>query len=112
MALVTPGPISDRSWNGGAYAGLVQIRDSLGAVISHIQSRTPAEFDENFRLYGAQGFDLVIGHGYEFQDAALRVAPSFPNTVYLITSGALARSPNVAGIRFAFEEPSYLAGLV
>jgi len=31
VALLTPGPISDRSWNGGAYDGLVAIRDSLGA---------------------------------------------------------------------------------
>jgi len=112
VALITPGPISDRSWNAGAYAGLLHIRDTLAAAISHIQSRTPAEFDENFRLYGSQGFNLVIGHGYEFQDAALRVAPAYPNTIYLITSGAVAAAPNVAGIRFAFEEPSYLAGLV
>ncbi len=112
VALITPGPISDRSWNGGAYAGLLRIRDSLGAKISHIQSKTPAEFDENFRLYGSQGYSLVIGHGYEFQDAARRVAPTFPRTVYLITSATVADSPNVAGIRFAFEEPSYLAGML
>jgi basic membrane lipoprotein Med (substrate-binding protein (PBP1-ABC) superfamily) len=112
VALITPGPISDRSWNGGAYDGLLQIRDSLDASISHIQSRTPAEFDENFRLYGAQGYDLVIGHGYEFQDAAIRIAPQFRGTVYLITSGAVSDTPNVAGIRFAFDEPSYQAGVV
>src|SRR5215218_8474175 len=73
VALLTPGPISDKSWNGGAYAGLLAIRDSLNAQISHIQTKTPAEFDENFRQYGAQGYQLVIGHGFEFQDAALRV---------------------------------------
>lgn len=112
VALITPGPISDRSWNGGAYAGLIRIRDSLDAAISHVQSRAPAEFDENFRLYGTQGFDVVIGHGFEFQDAAKRVAPLFPNTVYVVTSGSISQAPNVAGIRFAFEEPSYLAGLV
>ena len=54
------------------------IRDSLGAQISHVQTKTPAEFEENFRQYGAQGYDLVIGHGFEFQDAAVRVAPEFP----------------------------------
>jgi len=67
VALLTPGPISDQAWNGAAYAGLERIRDSLGADISHIQTKTPAEFDENFRQYGAQGYDLVIGHGFEFQ---------------------------------------------
>jgi len=111
VALLTPGPISDKSWNGGAYAGLMAIRDSLGAQVSHIQTKTPAEFDENFRQYGAKGFDLVFGHGFEFQDAALRVAPDFPNTVYVTTSGTSV-AKNVAGAEFAFEEASYLAGII
>lgn len=111
VALLTPGPISDKSWNGGAYAGLMAIHDSLGAEVSHIQTRTPAEFDENFRQYGAKGFNLVFGHGFEFQDAALRVAPDFPNTVYVTTSGT-SIAKNLAGAEFAFEEASYLAGIV
>jgi basic membrane protein A and related proteins len=111
VALLTPGPISDRSWNGGAYDGLLAIRDSLGAQISHVQTKTPAEFEENFRQYGAQGYDLVIGHGFEFQDAAVRVAPEFPKTLYVTTSGNTVRA-NVAGIQFAFEEASYLAGIL
>ena len=111
VALLTPGPISDKSWNGGAYEGLMAIRDSLGAEVSHIQTKTPAEFDENFRQYGAKGFTLVFGHGFEFQDAALRVAPSYPSTIYITTSGtSVAR--NVGGVDFAFEEASYLAGIV
>lgn len=111
VALLTPGPISDHSWNGGAYDGLLRIRDSLGASISHIETKTPAEFEENFRQYGAQGYDLVFGHGFEFQDAALRVGPDFPKTIYVATSGDRAAG-NVAGMVFAFEDPSYLAGLV
>jgi basic membrane protein A len=111
VALLTPGPISDRSWNGGAYDGLMAIRDSLGAQVSHVQTKTPAEFEENFRQYGAQGYDLVIGHGFEFQDAAVRVGPEFPRTLYVTTSGNTVRA-NVAGIQFAFEEASYLAGIL
>jgi basic membrane protein A len=111
VALLTPGPISDQSWNGGAYAGLLRIRDSLGARVSHIQTKTPADFEENFREYGAQGYDLVFGHGFEFQDAAKRVAPQFPKTVYVTTSGNTA-SGNVAGIRFSFSDASYLAGIL
>ena len=111
VALLTPGPISDRSWNGGAYDGLMAIRDSLSAQVSHVQTKTPAEFEENFRQYGAQGYDLVIGHGFEFQDAAVRAAPEFPKTIYITTSGNTVRA-NVAGIQFAFEEASYLAGIL
>ncbi len=111
VALLTPGPISDQSWNGGAYEGLMRIRDSLGAQVSHIQTKTPAEFEENFRQYGASGYALVFGHGFEFQDAAARVGPSFPKTVY-VTTGGTRTSANVAAMSFAFEEPSYLAGII
>lgn len=111
VALLTPGPISDQAWNGGAYAGLMAIRDSLGADVSHIQTKTPAEFEENFRQYGAQGYQLVVGHGFEFQDAAVRVAPDYPNTVFVCTSGN-ATAPNLAGMNFAFEEASFQAGMI
>lgn len=111
VALLTPGPISDQSWNGGAYQGLMRIRDSLGATVSHIQTKTPAEFEEQFRQYGAQGYDLVFGHGFEFQDAAKRVGPDFPKTIYITTSGSTSGT-NVAGIEFAFADASYLAGMV
>ena len=90
VALLTPGSISDQSWNGGAYRGLLRIRDSLGAKISHIETKTPAEFEENFRQYGNQGYDLVFGHGFEFQEAAKAVAPSYPKTQYVVTSGNTA----------------------
>jgi basic membrane protein A and related proteins len=111
VALLTPGAISDQSWNGGAYQGLLHIRDSLGATISHVQTRTPADFEENFREYGARGFDLVFGHGFEFQDAARRVAPRFPNTMFVTTSGNTSAG-NVAGISFSFSDASYLAGVL
>lgn len=110
VALLTPGPISDQAWNAAAYQGLERMRDSLGAEISHIQTKTPAEFEENFRQYGAKGYSLVIGHGFEFQDAAQRVAPEYPKTVFA-TTGGTGTGPNIAALSFAFDEPSYLAGM-
>ncbi len=110
VALLTPGPISDQSWNAAAFEGLSRVRDSLGAEVRHVQTRTPAEFEENYRQYGASGFSLVIGHGFEFQDAAQRVAPSFPRTIFA-TTGGTGTAENVVALSFAFDEPSYLAGM-
>jgi basic membrane lipoprotein Med (substrate-binding protein (PBP1-ABC) superfamily) len=90
---------------------LLRIRDSLGASVSHIQTKTPAEFEEQFRQYGSQGYQLVFGHGFEFQDAAKRVGPDYPHTVYVVTSGSSVGA-NVAGIEFAFADASYLAGML
>lgn len=111
VGLLTPGSINDGGWNAIAYEGLRKIESELGARISHQETKTPAEFEEGFRRFGADGFDLAFGHGYEFQDAALRVGPEYPNTIYVATSGNRT-GPNVAGMVFGFEEPSYLAGIV
>ena len=111
VALVTTGPVSDQGWNAGAYNGLLAIRDSLGAHISNVQTQTPAQIDENFRQYGAQGYNLVFGHGFEYQDPAIRIAPSFPKTAFVTTSGTKT-APNVAGVEFAFSDGAYLAGIV
>jgi basic membrane lipoprotein Med (substrate-binding protein (PBP1-ABC) superfamily) len=111
VALLTTGPVSDQAWNAGAYRGLLAIRDSLGAHISNVQTSTPAEIEENFRQYGAQGYALVVGHGFEYQDPAIRVAPSFPRTAFVATSGDKT-GKNVAGIDFTFSDGAYLAGIV
>ncbi len=109
VALLNPGPISDAGWNASAYEGLLAVRDQLGAEVSQVETRTPPEFEQAYRDYARRGFALVIGHGFEFQDAAAKVAPDFPKTVFLTTSGNTVR-PNVAPIVFRLEEATYLLG--
>jgi basic membrane protein A and related proteins len=111
VALITPGSISDAAWNSGAYAGLLQIRDSLGAQISHVEARTPGEQIDNLRRYAAEGYDLVFGHGFEFQDPAERVSVEYPRTVFVVTSGE-RQSHNVSPLIFRFHEATYLAGMI
>ena len=109
VALLNPGPISDAGWNAAAYDGLLAIRDQLGAEISQAETKTPPEFEQAFRDYARRGFRLVIGHGFEFQDAAAKVAPDFPETVFITTSGNTVR-PNVAPIVFRLEEATFVLG--
>jgi len=111
VGLITPGSIADAAWNSGAYAGLQRIHDSLGVTVSHVEARTPAEQDEALRTYAAQGYQLVFAHGFEFQGPAERVSAEYPNTVFIVTSGARAHG-NVAPLIFRLEEASYLAGMV
>lgn len=103
--------MSDAGWNALAYEGLLLIRDRLDAEVAQIQTKTPAEFEEGFRDFARRGFDLVFGHGFEFQDAAAAVAPDFPRTVFITTSGNTVR-PNVAPLRFMLEEATYLEGIL
>ena len=84
-ALLTAGPVSDAGWYAGAYEGLLLIRDSLGAEVSHQQTRTPSEFDEAFLSFAAAGYDLVFAHGFEYQDAAIRAGERFPGTTFVVS---------------------------
>ena len=111
VALLTPGSVSDGGWNQGAYEGLKRIERELGARISHVETKTPAEFEEGFRDYAARGVDLAFGHGFEYQEAAARVAAEFPATVFVTTSGNTVR-PNLAPMVFELEQATYLCGLL
>ena len=110
VALLTPGPVSDAGWNAGAYDGLMRIGDSLGLPVSHQQTRTPAEFDEAFISYADEGYGLIFGHGFEYQDAADRVAADHPDVTFAISGGSRPAG-NVVSIVFQLNEASYLAGM-
>jgi len=110
VALMTTGPGSDAGWYAGAYEGLQLLASEMDARISHQQTRTPAEFDEAMISYAGDGYGLVFAHGFEYQDAALRVAPRFPETTFVISGGSTVRE-NVIPMIFQLEEATYLAGM-
>jgi basic membrane lipoprotein Med (substrate-binding protein (PBP1-ABC) superfamily) len=110
-ALLTAGPVCDAGWYAGAYEGLLMIRDSLGAAVSHQQTRTPAEFDEAFLSYASSGYDLIFAHGFEYQDAAIRAGERSPETTFIVSGGGRFAA-NVVPLIFELEEGSYLAGMV
>ena len=111
VGLLTPGSINDGGWNAIAYEGLQRIHNELGAEVSHQETKTPAEFDEGFRSYGAKGFDLAFGHGFEFQEPAKKAGAEYPKTIFITTSGNTV-APNVSPMRFKLEEATYLLGVI
>lgn len=110
-ALLTQGPVSDAGWYAGAYDGLLRIESELAASVSHQQTRTPSEFDEAFLSFAGAGYDLIFAHGFEYQDAAERAGPTFPETYFIVSGGSRA-TENVIPLVFTLEQASYLAGMV
>lgn len=111
VGLLTPGSVNDGGWNAIAFEGLQQIHKQFHAEISHQETKTPAEADEGFRSYGAKGFDLVFGHGFEFQDAALKAGKQYPKTIFITTSGSSVAA-NVSPMVFELEQATYLLGVI
>ena len=111
VAMLLPGSISDAGWNALAYEGLVAIEKQLGAETSHAETRTPSDQEEQFRSYALDGYNIVFGHGYEFQDPAKAVAPDFPETIFITSSGGTI-TDNISPVNFRVEEPAYLLGMM
>lgn len=111
VGLLTPGSVTDGGWNAIAWEGLQRIKSELGAEIAHQETKTPAEMEEGFRAFGAKGFDLAFGHGFEFQDPAKKAGAEYPKTVFMTSSGNTI-APNVAPMRFRLEEATYLLGVI
>ena len=110
-ALLLPASITDGGWNAFAYDGLKAIEKELGAKISHIESRTPTDQEAHFRDYALDGYQLIFGHGFEYQESAKQVAPDFPETVFITSTGNTV-TDNISPIVFAIEEPVYLLGVI
>jgi basic membrane lipoprotein Med (substrate-binding protein (PBP1-ABC) superfamily) len=111
VALLTPGPVSDAGWNAAAFDGLRLIEAELGARTGLVQTTSPADFEDAFRDFASRGFDLIFAHGFEYTDAALKVAKHFPDTTFVVTSGS-AEASNVASLSFKVEEAAYVEGVL
>ena len=111
VALLLPASITDGGWNAFAYDGLKAIEKELGAKVSHIESRTPTDQEAHFRDYALDGYQLIFGHGFEYQGPAKQVAPDFPETVFITSTGSTI-TDNISPIVFAIEEPVYLLGII
>ncbi|MCC6146618.1 MAG: BMP family protein [Anaerolineaceae bacterium] len=112
VGLISPGPVNDKGWNQLAYDSLLKIEKDLGAEISYVEvAESPAEFEKALTDYASQGYQFVIAHGFQFQDAVEKVAPQFPDTVF-VTSGGEKYGPNYGPIVMALWEPLYLVGVI
>lgn len=111
VGLLTSGSINDAGWNALGHEGLRRIRDELGAEITHMETNAAAEQTARLGELGSRGFDLVFGHGFEFQETALALAPRFPETAFVISSGSRVTA-NVFPLVFDLEQPAYLLGML
>ncbi|TCL76439.1 basic membrane protein A [Hydrogenispora ethanolica] len=112
IVLVLPGPINDQSWNATNYSGLVACNKQLGTKIEYIENVQQSDFESTFRNYGQRNYDLVIAAGTQFDDAAVKIAPLYPKTRYLIINGAKGIAPNLTGVTIREWESGYLAGIL
>jgi basic membrane protein A len=103
----------DKSFNDAAYAGAQRAHHELGVGVELIEPQGAEDRESAMRLFGARGFDLVVGVGFIFSSDVHVVAPSFPKTRFACIDYAPTGQPlppNVVGLTFREQEGSFLVG--
>ncbi|MEI7884870.1 MAG: BMP family protein [Clostridia bacterium] len=112
VGLCLVGIAMDGGWNQGAYEGLKLLESQYGCEIAYTDNLTSADTENAIRVYAQKGFDLVLGHGYEFGEPLARVAKDFPNVKFGQTGGdsGTAGLPNLSSAGNRGTELGYLMG--
>lgn len=111
VALCLSGAANDMGWCQSAYDGLKLLEADYGCETAYTENLTPDDIEAAFADYAANGYDVVIGHGYEFGDPAVDVAEQFPDTKFIVTEGEVS-AENVASYVSKCEEGGYIMGML
>lgn len=109
VAIVLPGVITDKSFNQAGYEGVQRAADELDIEFAYSEKTAQPDQPEALADYARRGYDIVIGHGGEFQESVERVARRFPDTQFIIVNGVKAGG-NVAVMSFDFPALGYVMG--
>ena len=111
VALLLSGAANDQGWNQTAYEGAQKACEKYGYELAYTENLEVADISAAFADYASAGYDVVIGHGYEFGDPALEVAETYPDTKFICTE-ADAPADNVASYVMACEQTAYVEGII
>lgn len=112
VALLLTGVISDGGWGQLAYQGLKQLDAKGGFKTAYMENITQAQVPQVARGYADDGYDLIIGHGFEFGSPLVEIAPEYPETKFFVsTFKPQARIPgNIEFVNLAYLDAAYGAG--
>lgn len=111
VALLLSGAANDQGWNQTAYEGAQKACEKYGYELAYTENLEVADISAAYADYASAGYDVVIGHGYEFGDPALEVAETYPDTKFICTE-ADASADNVASYVMACEQTAYVEGII
>ncbi|GIV81977.1 MAG: BMP family ABC transporter substrate-binding protein [Anaerolineae bacterium] len=116
VALILPGRADDVSWNQASFEGMNAAVEALeGEIEVELtvveQVYDPVDIEPALLDYAQQGYDLIVGHGFQFQEPIIKVAEDYPDVNFAIGTG-FKLAPNVGVYDVKLEQGGYLMGLI
>ena len=115
IGFLMSGAINDSAWCAIAYAELQNMK-AAGHEAAYTENVEAAAIEENLRTYANEGYNLIIGHGFEFGDPVLLIADEYPDTYFFVTgkkpSADTVVPKNVCFVDSKYQEITYLIGML
>jgi basic membrane protein A len=114
VALVLPGKKDDVSFNQAMYLGVKAYADDHKdridlQVVEEVYE--VADIEPALRDFADQGYDVIFGHGFQFMEPIVNVAPRYPNSYFLLGTGY--KSADNSGVYDVhLQSGGYLMGVV
>lgn len=112
VALVLPGSITDGTFNSAAHQGILAAQEKYDIEVSIRENTDFAQITEVLLSYAREGYDVVIGHGFQFAEPVLEIHADFPDTWFIVNTAIVAAEPNVASFDNRWGDAGYIAGAV
>jgi basic membrane protein A len=98
MAFIFPGSVTDTAWNEAGYRAMEAFRGKHPEVeVAWVQGvYDPAQIESTIRSYVQQGYNLVVGVGFQFGEPMAKIAKEVSGDVYFL---AIAGAPQYIGPR-------------
>lgn len=109
VAVILPGLVNDKAFNQNVFEGIERIKGELGVETAYTEKVPQPSQVEVMSDYARRGYNVIVGAGAEYTDAAKRVAAQFPDAKVLVLNGA--PTEGVATINFENEQFGYVLGL-
>ena len=113
VALLLPGTVTDGTFNSAADKGIKAAQAKFPNItVTKQENISFAQSEEALRAYARDGFDLVIGHGFQFAEPSTKIHKQFPKTQFIINTAKVGGAPNLASFDNRWGDAGYIAGYV
>jgi basic membrane protein A and related proteins len=115
IALVLPSTVDDLAWSQSMVEGLKAVQKKMGmdkmdlAISEKLGSAVDA--GAATRQYAAQGFDIIIAHGSQYQSILPEIARDFPKATFAYGTG-FQSGPNIFAYDPQAQDGGYLLGIL
>ena len=111
IAVILTGPWDDNSWNNAGYDA-VQALEEEGYETAYSEDVADSDVERVLRTYADQGFEVIVGHSFSYQDPVFIVSEDYPDTNFAWAGGIARSSENVADYDQPFYEAAYAVGVM